>query len=293
MELIHQILRGIIIGVANIIPGVSGGTMMVSMGIYDTLIHCITNIFKSFKKSVLTLLPYGIGIIIGIVGLASILEFLFKNYSLPTSTAFTGLILGGLPPIYKKIDKKKINAGTIGIFIFFFVGIVALSFVGETSNPETLPLTVGNMVIMLFMGCIAAATMIVPGVSGSMVLMLMGYYTPTLSAVSSLKDALFAFDFAGMLNPLAILLPFVVGVAIGVFFVAKAIEWLLHRYPTHTYCAVLGLVLSSPIAILSKTTSTSLDFMTITISVVTLILGFVAAYMLTRHEDKIKNKRDL
>ena len=69
-NLINQLLRGIVIGVANIIPGVSGGTMMVSMGIYDTLIHCITHLFKEFKKSILTLLPYIIGMVVGIIGLS-------------------------------------------------------------------------------------------------------------------------------------------------------------------------------------------------------------------------------
>ena len=93
MQLLNQILRGVVIGVANIIPGVSGGTMMVSMGIYDTLIHCITHLFSEFKKSIKTLLPYGIGMVIGIVALASLLDFLFAHYPLPTSTTFIGLIV--------------------------------------------------------------------------------------------------------------------------------------------------------------------------------------------------------
>ena len=82
-DLINQILRGVVIGVANIIPGVSGGTMMVSMGIYDTLIHCITHLFKEFKKSILTLLPYAIGMLAGILALASVISWGLENYPLP------------------------------------------------------------------------------------------------------------------------------------------------------------------------------------------------------------------
>ena len=96
MEFLKQVLKGVVIGVANIIPGVSGGTMMVSMGIYDLLIHSITHLFKQFGKSIRTLLPYFIGMIVGIVALASLLKQLFAVYPLPTYTCFIGLILGGL-----------------------------------------------------------------------------------------------------------------------------------------------------------------------------------------------------
>ena len=96
MEFLRALLQGVIIGIANVIPGVSGGTMMVSMGVYDTLIGCITGLFRHFGKSVKTLLPYALGMLAGIVALASVLTYLFANYPLPTSTAFIGLILGDL-----------------------------------------------------------------------------------------------------------------------------------------------------------------------------------------------------
>jgi len=282
MKLLNQILRGVVIGVANIIPGVSGGTMMVSMGIYDTLIHCITHLFSEFKKSIKTLLPYAIGMVVGIVVLASLLTYLFEHHALPTSTAFIGLILGGLGPIVAKVDRKKINWVAIVIFLFFFVGIIVMALTGDVANPESLQMNVGQFFVLIVMGCIAAATMIIPGVSGSMVLMLMGYYTPILNAVSNLKDAVFALDFAGMVLPVLTLLPFGIGVVLGIFGVAKLIEWLLARFPIQTYCGVLGLVLSSPVAILLRTDLTGVNWVTILVSVVTLVLGFVAAMLLAR-----------
>jgi len=282
MQLLNQILRGVVIGVANIIPGVSGGTMMVSMGIYDTLIHCITHLFSEFKKSIKTLLPYAIGMVVGIVALASLLDFLFANYPLPTSTTFIGLILGGLGILLKKVDRKKINWVCVLVFLIFFAGIVAMSFVGEISNPETLNINLGQMLVLVIMGVIASATMIIPGVSGSMVLMLLGYYTAILNAVSSLKDAVFALDFAAMVNPVLTLLPFGIGVVIGIFGVAKLIEWLLARFPNPTYCGVLGLVISSPIAILLRTDMSGVNAVMIMISIVTFALGFVAAWLLAK-----------
>ena len=282
MKLINQILRGIVIGVANIIPGVSGGTMMVSMGIYDTLIHCITHLFSEFKKSIKTLLPYGIGMVVGIVALASLLTYLFENHALPTATTFIGLILGGLGPILAKVNRKKINWVCILIFVLFFIGIVLMSFTGEVTNPDSLNLNAGTILMLVIIGCVASATMIIPGVSGSMVLMLLGYYTPILNAVSNLKDAVFSLDFTGILQPALTLLPFGLGVILGIFGVAKLIEWLLSRFPTQTYCGVLGLVLSSPIAILLRTDMTGVTWVTILVSILTLALGFVAAMLLAK-----------
>ena len=282
MQLLNKILRGIVIGVANIIPGVSGGTMMVSMGIYDLLIHSITHLFSEFKKSIKELLPYAIGMVVGIVALASLLDFLFANYPLPTSTTFIGLILGGLGTIVAKVDRKKINAVSIAVFVLLFALIVWMSLTGEVTNPESLTINPGQLLILLAMGCIASATMIIPGVSGSMVLMLLGYYTPILNAVSTLKDAVFALDFAAMVNPVLTLAPFGVGVIVGIFGVAKLIEWLLSRFPTPTYCGVLGLVVSSPIAILLRTDLSGVNAPMIVISIVTFALGFAAAWLLAK-----------
>ena len=283
MKLLNQILRGVVIGVANIIPGVSGGTMMVSMGIYDTLIHCITHLFSDFKKSVKTLLPYAIGMVVGIVALASLLTFLFEHYPLPTYTAFIGLILGGLKPLLSKVDKKKLNAVSILLFVLFFALIVVMALSGEVTNPDSLNMSIGQMLVLVVMGCIASATMIIPGVSGSMVLMLLGYYTPILNAVSNLKDALFAFDIAGMINPVLTLAPFGIGVVLGIFGVAKLIEWLLARFPTPTYCGVLGLVISSPVAILIRADLTGVTFAVVLVSLVTFAIGFAAAMTLAKH----------
>ncbi|MDD3411438.1 MAG: DUF368 domain-containing protein [Eubacteriales bacterium] len=283
MKLLNQLLRGIVIGVANIIPGVSGGTMMVSMGIYDSLIHCITHLFSEFKKSVKTLLPYAIGMVIGIVALASLLTFLFENYALPTSTAFIGLILGGLAPIIRKVDMKRLGHVSVLLFIVFFAGIIALALANPTDTARTLTLDVGQMLLLLVMGMIASATMIIPGVSGSMVLMLLGYYQTVLAAVNDLKSAVFAGDFGAMATPFFTLLPFGIGVLLGIYGVAKLIEWLLGRYPTQTYCGVLGLVIASPIAILLRTDMTGVTALTIVISVVTFAAGFAAAAWLAKN----------
>lgn len=283
-NLINQLLRGVVIGVANIIPGVSGGTMMVSMGIYDTLIHCITHLFKEFKKSIKTLLPYAVGMLVGIVALASVINWGLENHPLPTNTLFIGLILGGLGPLLKKVDRKKINAAAVIAFLALFALIIWLGVQRKESiqNAETINMDALQVLIMVFIGMIASATMIIPGVSGSLVLMLLGYYKPVVNALSTLKDGLFSFNFSIMGQPALMLLPFLLGIVLGIFGVAKLIEWLTARFPTPTYCGVLGLVVASPISLLIQTDLSGVSAVTVIISVVTLAAGFAGAYLLAK-----------
>ncbi|HRX08871.1 MAG TPA: DUF368 domain-containing protein [Candidatus Limiplasma sp.] len=280
IEFLKAAVRGVVIGVANVIPGVSGGTMMVSMGVYDTIISCITGLLKHFWKSVKTLLPYILGALIGIVALASVLTFLFENYPLPTSTAFIGLILGGLAPLLKQIDMKKAGIGAVLLFLVFLALIIVLAIINPSESGTVVAFTWGQAAVLLVMGVIASATMIIPGVSGSMILMLLGYYRTVINAVSALKDALFGGGLAAAAEPLKVLLPFGLGVVIGIYAVAKLIEWLLKRYPVYTYSAILGLVIASPVAVLLRCDMSGVTPVIVLISLVTFIAGFLfAAWM--------------
>ncbi len=281
-----KILRGMVIGAANAIPGVSGGTMMVTMGIYDDIIDSINNLFKKFKKSILTLLPYLIGMLVALVALASLLKALFTHYPLPTNTLFIGLILGGLPIILGRIDKKRIGAGAIIAFLLLFaVVIVQALFKGEST--QSFQMNVGQFIILIGIGMIASGTMIIPGVSGSMVLKTLGYYNWVYTdSLSALKDAVFSGNWAGCVQPLLVLLPFVIGVVLGIFLVAKLIRFLLDRFPTITFCGVLGLVLASPIAILLEDgVMSDLSIGNILLSLLTFAIGFAAAVLLSRGEN--------
>lgn len=277
MKFVLDILRGIVIGIANIIPGVSGGTMMVSMGIYDTIIYCITHIFKQFLKSLKTLLPYFIGMLIGIGGGAIILSYLFEHYSLPTNTAFIGLILGGIPAIVKHMDKKKIDKIGITVALLFFLLVIGLQLLKGQGISRALAPNLGTMLLMVFVGAIASATMIIPGVSGSMVMVLLGFYDSLLLSVSNFIKALRAFDILAMGSELLLLLPFAVGVGLGIFLVAKLIEYLLKHYFTYTYCGILGLVLASPIVVFMNVDFAQVNILHIVLSVVSFAVGFLVA----------------
>ncbi|MDO5519763.1 MAG: DUF368 domain-containing protein [bacterium] len=282
MKFIMSILKGMVMGAANIIPGVSGGTLAVSMGIYDEIISSINNLFKQFKKSALTLLPYFIGMGASLVGLSFIIKYCLTNHSLQTNVLFVGLILGGLPVILGRFKGKKIGAGAGIAFVIAFAAIIGLQLVGSGGGDVALKADVFGIVGLFFVGVIASATMVVPGVSGSMILMILGYYDPVLGEVTDFFRALKAFDMAGMMDGAKFLVPFGLGVVIGIFAIAKMIEFLLNKFEVITFAAILGLIIASPFAIFMAAENLVFSFGTISVSVVTFIVGFVIAFFLGR-----------
>lgn len=283
MNFFKDILRGAMIGVANIIPGVSGGTMMVSMGVYDKIIWAINHIFKEFKSSVKTLLPYGIGMLASIAGLSFCITYFFERFPLPTAFLFIGLIFGGLPVIFGGLKGKKANAGAVLLFVVFFALVILLQiFGGDRGVERELVVNAGEMGIFLIMGVITSATMIIPGVSGSMVLMALGYYTPIIAQIRLFIESLTAFDIDGLLKGFAILIPFGIGVLAGILLVARLIEFLLKRYPLYTYSGILGLVIASPVAVLMGIGVGAVSVSAVIVSVFTFAIGFVAAFFLSK-----------
>ncbi len=280
MKFVLEMLRGMVIGLANIIPGVSGGTMMVSMGIYDTLIHCITHLFKEFKKSILTLLPYAVGMVLAIGGLSFALKWAFAVYPLPTNTLFIGLILGGLPAILRQVKGKKKGAVGAVLFVVFFALIIVMQ-IFQSEHVATITLSFGEVIKLFMLGAVASATMVIPGVSGSMILKLLGYYEPVVTvAIPGLISGLAHGEWAAVGANVGILLPFGLGIVVGIFAIAKLIEVLLAHWEGQTYCAILGLVTASPVAILMATEMVNLSWTTLIISLLTFAIGFYVAWRL-------------
>lgn len=258
MEFFGNIIKGVMIGIANIIPGVSGGTMAVSLGIYDRLIGAVSGLFKEFKKSIAFLIPIIIGCGIGIVGFTYAIEYLLDKHTFVTCMAFVGLILGGLPAIISSM-KSKMTSGGIGVFgilafVIAFVISGGMPLLKESKDALTvIAVTPVNMVILFILGVVASATMVIPGVSGSMMLMIFGYYYAIINTIKTFLDNLRAFDLMGMKDGILLLAPFGIGVILGIFLITKLITFLFEKYGVQTFCAILGLVISSPIAIFINT----------------------------------------
>lgn len=283
MKFIIDILKGCVMGIANVIPGVSGGTMAVSMGIYDKLITALTHLFKDFKKSFVTVLPIGIGMVIGILGLSRLIEWMFGIIPVQTNLFFIGLILGGLPMMIKEVKGKKVNVGCVVGFVFFFLLVVGLALLdGIKGTDADLSFSILTELKLFGVGVVAAATMVIPGVSGSMMLMLMGYYEPVISAINSTVDALRAMDMDGLMSGILILAPLGIGVVVGIFVIAKIIEWLFNKFATVVYWCIIGLIAASPIAIIimNHDIFAGMNAVVVITAVIALAVGCVIAYFL-------------
>lgn len=283
--MLKSILKGMVIGIANIIPGVSGGTMAVSMGIYDKLIYSVTHLFSEFKKSLKFVLPIGIGMVIGIIGLSFIIEYLFDYFPIQTNLFFIGLILGGLPAIYAKVKSQPIRVPHILSFLVFFGIVVGMAAIGEVDKAASvLNFNLVNCIILFFIGVIAAATMVIPGVSGSMVLMLLGYYNSIIETINNLIRSLVDFNMAGILQGVLVLVPFGIGVVVGIFAIAKLIEIIFSKFPYIAYWAIIGLIIASPFAIVLMNDFSGINLVAVLTGIVALALGAFIALRLGKEE---------
>ena len=279
--MIKNILKGIVIGIANIVPGVSGGTMMVAMGIYDKLIHCITHLFSEFKKNILFLAPIAIGMVIAIAGSSFGLTLLYEYFPIQTNLWFVGLILGGLPAIWKNVKGNKIQIGHVIAGILFFALVAGMAVMGESESASAdLSFSLANVLILFGVGIVASATMVIPGVSGSMVLMLMGFYYPVLNAVKDFFSALAHLDFNGILSGCGVLIPFGLGVVAGMFGIAKLVEIIFEKFPLYAYWAIIGLIVASPFAILLMGSFPALTVVSVLTGAVALVVGIAVAMKL-------------
>ena len=286
LQWILDILRGAVIGVSNIIPGVSGGTMAVSMGIYDRVIYAVNNLFKQFKKSFREILPILIGVLIGLFAFAALIGTLLGTKSeeipitrLPTNFAFIGLILGGLPAIYKRVNMKSAKGPGVILFLVFLALVAVLPLL-VPPEARTVDHSIGNILLMFLLGAIASSTMVIPGISGSMIMILLGYYDSIINAMNDLRG--------GDWSSLALLLPFVLGLLVGIVFIARLMNFLLKKHAALTFCAIFGLVIGSPVAILMKNRecfplATTGNWIA---SIICLLVGFAIAWFMSTLDKK-------
>jgi len=275
MEYLLLILKGMIIGVANIIPGVSGGTLMITLGLYEEVIDTISHFFKNFKKNLKFIIPIGIGMVLSILLLSKVISICLRDYPFPTTLFFIGLIIGGIPLLWKKTKAAKYKWSNWLVFIITFAVVLTFAFLKSGDFVVDLnSLTPIGYITLFIIGMISAATMVIPGISGSFVLMMLGYYEPIVNTIKDLTK----FDLLG--HNILILAPFGIGIVVGIVLVAKLIEYLLKRYPIKTYYGVLGFVLASLVAIIKPLIGISPSILEIIISIVLVIVGGLIAYKL-------------
>ncbi len=244
LEYLKYFLCGVVFGTANVIPGVSGGTMLVIFGIFDRLTESISG-FKKIIGNIGFLLTFGVGAGAGILLSAKVIGKLFENFGVQTNMFFIGLILGGIPLIYKLgTAEKKPKSSCAVPFVIAMAVVIGLS-VMEKMNIFSLGATeeingfdVVFSLKMAVCAAIAAVTMIIPGISGSFVMMLLGVYETIIGALGS-------FNFY-------VIIPFAIGAVAGIILGAKLISMLIRKNKLMVYSALMGLVVGSVYAILPE-----------------------------------------
>lgn len=230
-----------VIGMANIIPGVSGGTLAVVLGIYDKLIEAISNFFSKPEKRkayAILLATVFLGAASAIVLLANLMTYLLAAHYQLTMFAFMGLIAGGVPTIWRAHPDMKTNVARLVSFIIG-AAIVIIPAMLDVKTQETaaanssavLEIGLAGYGVLLAAGFMAGGGMIVPGVSGSFILVLMGQYAMILSAIKGFVVMPLLFVGAGA--------------ATGILVFSKLIETALKKTPANTYYFILGLVIAS------------------------------------------------
>lgn len=311
MKFLEHIIIGIIIGISNIVPGVSAGTMFVILGIFKKLIDqvglCIDEVKKMIKnitkfkekdggiravgimfKNIFNsqktfLIPIAIGMAFAIYFVAKLFSILNPEQIMYRNYIFLGLVLGGIPALFKELKKgtdiQNINKRKVNIYLFMFIGflimlivyILKINGIGlRKVGYEELSI---SMALPLFLvGAIAAASMVIPGISGSMVVLILGYYELMTISISKLN--------------MVFIIPFAIGILVGIMAILKLIKYLLDNHYTKTYSCIVGFVVGSLLMVFPGLPTNIMGYV---ITIVCIIIGLFASYMIEKYSEKIKD----
>ena len=225
-SILKDILIGIIIGAGKIIPGVSGSVLAITLGVYEKIIYSINNIFN--YKNIYYLSKIGIGIIISIIFLSRIIIYFLANYYTYTIFVFVGLILGSIKSITNNTSFKYYY-----ITILSFIVIVILGLININSNNHN------GIFYYILSGFIESVSSIIPGISGTALLMLIGTYNMVIDIFSNIINLNY------LITNIKIVIPFIIGISVGLVISIKVIGYLFSKYKTITYNIILGLLLGS------------------------------------------------
>lgn len=269
------VLKGFLLGIANVIPGVSGGTLALTLGIYQDLIGAISHFFKNLKKNLTFLIPLGIGMIVAILLGSKVITFCLDRFALPTTLFFIGLIVGGIPLLTKKLKGRRLKPLNLAVFLLTFGIVMIMTFLNAGNNAVDLSnMSVIQFILLMIIGMVAAATMVIPGVSGSFVLMLLGYYKPVMATLGNLTD----FSLLG--HNILVLAPFGIGLLIGIVGIAKLIEFLLKKYEIPTYYGIIGFVTASVIGLGIGLVGVPTTTLQVLAGLVLFVIAFIIGYKL-------------
>ncbi|MDD4607933.1 MAG: DUF368 domain-containing protein [Bacilli bacterium] len=261
------IIKGFIIGMGKIIPGVSGGMLAITLGVYDQGIDAISNFFEKPKKNSIFLGLLGIGIVLSIVIFSNLIKISLEKYYLATMLLFIGLIIGGIGSV------QKVIKGSYTTKNLLIMSIPCLVLLFLSTCEWKLNVTEPSFILLIIIGVVEALTMIVPGISGTAVLMMIGCYELIINTFSTAYE----------LESLKILFPFLIGIIVGGIIIVKIMSYLLKKFRTETYFAIYGFVITSIIMLFFETFHNNYRVIEVLVGLMLLIVGVFISQKL---EDK-------
>lgn len=237
-EFFLNIVRGCLIGIAFIIPGFSGGSVAAILGIYERMLEAVTGIVKDFKNSFFYLLPIAIGMVIGVAALILPIQWGLANFPIITVSLFVGLTIGGLPSVTRNV----VGAPKIGHILALLIPLIiaaGIGFIPNLGNVDLTQLTFFGYVLLFLAGALAACALVVPGISGSMILLILGYYNPIV------QTALGIFRGEAVGQAFLVLIVVFLGIVVGFFAISVIMKYLLRHFPKGTYMAIIGFIIGS------------------------------------------------
>ncbi|KAA0965217.1 DUF368 domain-containing protein [Sporosarcina sp. ANT_H38] len=260
----RNLYRGFFMGISDLIPGVSGGTIAFILGIYDELLASISGIFsRNWKKHIGFLLPLGIGIGATLLLFSRVIEYLLKYHTAPTQYFFMGLVIGVLPFISRQADVKR-NFTWKHFMIILLVGaaLASLAFIKPQDTTVITSLTASNAIGLFFAGWAGSMAMLLPGISGSFILLILGVYSTAIGALSNFNLPIIAVIGAGVI--------------VGFIVSSKAISYLLKYFTYITFAIIIGLIIGSLFVIYPGIPESGTPFV---MSVIAFFTGLVVANM--------------
>ena len=259
-------IKGLVIGGTMLVPGVSGGSMAMILGIYQKLISAISSFWENKKKYLIFLLLFSAGAVLGMVLFAKPLLRLIDTFPLPTMYFFIGAVAGGVPMICRQAE---IKAFSFKIPLYILLGaaiVVGISVIPAGTSGSQSENWFFSAVLLILAGLIAAVALILPGISVSYLLLLLGLYDKTMQAISEFY--------------MPFLIPLAIGLIVGIIAATKLLERAMDRHPQPTYLMILGFILGSIFNIFPGIPSLPQA----PVCLLTFAAGFTAIYFLSKKE---------
>lgn len=234
-KVLSNFIKGICVGGSMLIPGVSGGSMAMILGIYNELISAISSFFKHKRNSIALLGTFSIGGLIGMLLFAKPLLYLTDKYTFPMMYFFIGAVLGSIPMIYKQAEIKKISVSSVlyvvlGLFIILLVSCIPKELFDVNLNNG-----IKDYLLLIIAGIVCAIALVLPGISVSYMLLVLGMYEETIRAIDE-----FYFPY---------LIPLGIGLLIGIILTTKTLEKAMNSYSECSYLIILGFVIGSVVQV--------------------------------------------